>query len=138
MKIKLLNDKAIIPTRATNGSVGYDLYSTIGFTLFPEQSILIPIGIAMEIPRGLAGIISHRSGQHLRKMVSAYGVIDNDYVGEIMVCLINHSYGNQFVVKEGDRIAQIVFHQVTYPDMEVVENLGDTTRGEGGFGSTGV
>lgn len=146
MKIKLLDKNATLPTLGSPFAAGYDLYSTETVFLAPGEVRLIHTGLAIEIPQGFWGGIYARSGlafkQGLRP-ANCVGVIDNDYRGEIMVALRNDSYEGQWV-KTGDRIAQLVFHELCsiIPDedgnlWQVVDELSDTDRGEGGFGSTG-
>ena len=146
MKIKKLSDNAILPTLGSPFAAGYDLYAAKDCAIEPGQTMLVHTGLAMEIPDGFWGGIYARSGlatkQGLRP-ANCVGVIDSDYRGEIMVALHNDSSFER-EVKCGDRIAQLVFHQQCslVPDeigdiWDVVEELSDTTRGEGGFGSTG-
>ena len=147
MKIKKLNDNAILPTLGSPFAAGYDLYSTDTVTINPQETALIHTGLAIEIPEGFWGGIYARSGLASKKDLAPankVGVIDSDYRGEIMVALHNHGKQPQTVIM-GDRIAQLVFHQrcSLAPNengdiWEVVTDLSDTTRGEGGFGSTGT
>lgn len=139
MRIKKLDPNAILPTQGSPYAAGYDLYACKGCVIEPGQTILVHTGLAMEITDGWWGGIYARSGlaakQGLRP-ANCVGVIDSDYRGEIMVALHNDSdYIRE--IKSGDRIAQLVFHQLWTVDWEVVDELSDTTRGEGGFGSTG-
>lgn len=138
MNVKMMSDLAIVPTRADDGSVGYDLYSTEDCLIYPESAKKIGIGIALEIPEGYAGIISHRSGMHSNNRVAVYGVVDFSYRGEIMVTINNLSFGGAVLIKRGDRIAQMVLHKVSTPLINIVDSLSSTVRGEGGHGSTGV
>lgn len=139
MNIKLLNYEATVPTRGTEYSAGYDLYSCIDATLAPGESVMIGTGIAMEIPESCVGLVFARSGlackQGLRP-ANCVGVIDSDYRGEIKVCLHNDANQNRFI-DTGDRIAQLVIVPYMAPELVVVGELGDTERGEGGFGHTG-
>lgn len=138
INIKLLNEDAKIPTRATNGSAAFDLYSTEDILIIPETSEIVSTGIALEIPQGWFGLLSHRSSLAFKlDCVASLGFIDADYRGEVKIKLFNHGYeGVQ--IKKGDRVAQIAFIQ-SYQgsDIHVVSELTDTHRGEGGFGSTG-
>ena len=139
MRIKKLDPNAILPTQGSLYAAGYDLYACKGCVIEPGQTILVHTGLAIEITDGWWGGIYARSGlatkQGLRP-ANCVGVIDSDYRGEVMVALHNDSdYVRE--VKSGDRIAQLVFHQLWTVDWEVVDELSDTTRGEGGFGSTG-
>ena len=139
IRIKKIFPEAIEPKRGTNGSAGYDLFSCDATVILPGKSYMITTGIAMEIPNGYVGLVFARSGlatkQGLRP-ANCVGVIDSDYRGEIKVCLYNDS-SDAREVNFGDRIAQIVILPYIYPNLELVETLSDTERGDGGFGSTG-
>lgn len=147
MKIKRLHPDAIIPTLGSAAAAGYDLYALYPCDLEPGDTWFIHTGLAIEIPAGFWGGIYARSGLATKKGLrpaNGVGVIDSDYRGEIMVALHNDSSSLQHI-DAGDRIAQLVFHlQCTIlPDedgniWQVVEDLSDTDRGEGGFGSTGT
>ena len=142
VKIKKLSEGAIIPKYGTEFSAGADLYALCDgpIAIAPGESRLIHTGIAMAIPEGLVGLIFARSGLATKQGLAPankVGVIDSDYRGEIMVCLHNHSAENR-VVENGDRIAQISFVPYYSASFDVCENLDDTSRGVGGFGSTGV
>lgn len=141
MNIKKLNDKATVPTYGSAYAAGADLYSCEGdITIAPAETRLIHTGIAMEIPEGLVGLIYARSGLASKRGLAPankVGVIDSDYRGEIMVALHNHSDKEQ-VVAAGERIAQIVFAPYMAAQFTVVDELSDTVRGVGGFGSTGT
>lgn len=141
MNIKKLNDKAIAPTYGSAFAAGADLYACEGgeVTIEAGQTKLIHTGIAMEIPEGLVGLIYARSGLACKRHLAPankVGVIDSDYRGEIMVALHNHGAEAQ-TIADGERIAQIVFTPFYTASFEVVEDLSDTVRGIGGFGSTG-
>lgn len=142
MRIKLLNDKAQIPTRATDQSAGYDLYAANEEPIIigPGENGTIPLGFATEIPVNMYGAIYARSGLASRdglRPANCVGIIDSDYRGEWMVVLHNDS-GSYRDVTAGDRIAQVVFGNVMPQSFEPVDNLPNTERGNGGFGSTGV
>lgn len=144
MKInaKTVREGAKLPYCATEGSAGYDLFACLDkdIAIEPEKIKMIPIGIALEIPAGYAGFIFPRSSLGVKygiTLPNCVGVIDSDYRGEFFVPLIN--LGEQeFVVKNGDRIAQLVIMRVENAIFEKTEELSDTDRGEGGFGSTGI
>lgn len=141
MNIKKLNEKAVVPTYGSAYAAGADLYACEGaeVTILPGETKLIHTGIAMEIPEGLVGLIYARSGLASKRGLAPankVGVIDSDYRGEIMVALHNHSASEQ-TVADGERIAQIVFAPFMSADFTVVDELSDTVRGVGGFGSTG-
>lgn len=141
LPIKKVRPEAIIPKRATQGSAGMDLSACIEkpMVLEPGQRALIPTGIAAAIPPGAAGMIYARSSLGVRHGVAlsnGVGVVDSDYRGEIQVGLCNFS-SEPFTIQPGERIAQLVLHPVLMPEVCEVEELDDTLRGEGGFGSTG-
>jgi dUTP pyrophosphatase len=142
MNIKKLNENAKIPTYGSNAAAGADLYACeMGeVAIEPNETKLIHTGIAMEIPEGLVGLIYARSGLASKKGLAPankVGVIDSDYRGEIMVALHNHGIEAQ-TIADGERIAQIVFAPYYAAEFTVVEELNDTARGDGGFGSTGT
>ena len=140
--IKKLSKTAIIPKYETQGASGVDISANINedLTLATNESILVPTGIAVSIPQGFEIQIRPRSGLAAKKGISVLntpGTIDADYRGEIKVILINH--GNEpFIIRNGDRIAQMVVCPVVQAKFEQVDELSDTERGSGGFGSTGV
>ncbi len=142
IKIKKLNDKAIIPTYGTDFSAGADIYALCEKTLtfVPNETILVKTGVAFEIPDGYAGFVFARSSLGMKRGLAPankVGVIDSDYRGELMVPLHNHSNATQ-TIENGERIAQIIF--MPYLKADFFEEEGDltqTNRGIGGFGSTG-
>jgi dUTP pyrophosphatase len=139
MKIKLLDEKATIPTFANPGDAGADLYSVESVTIKARAQRLVRTGIAIEIPSGYFGLVRPRSGlaTKLGIGINTSGVIDSGYRGELSVTLINHS-DKDHNISPGQRIAQIVFIPVVAGfDFQVVDELSDSQRGEGGFGSTG-
>lgn len=137
---KKLNDRAKMPSYGSPYSAGADLYSTEDeVSLAPGESYLFHTGIAMEIPVGYVGLVYARSGLAAKKGLAPankVGVIDADYRGEIMVCLHNHS-GSTQTVAAGERIAQMVIAPFLTCEYEETDELSETVRGEGGFGSTG-
>jgi dUTP pyrophosphatase len=142
MKIKRLHPDAIVPTLGSTAAAGYDLYALYPCDLEPGSTYLIHTGWAMEIPDGFWGGIYARSGLATKKGLrpaNCVGAIDSDYRGEVMVALHNDSSSIQHI-NAGDRIAQLIFAEVWHPadGLEEVEELSDTSRGEGGFGSTGT
>lgn len=142
LKIKKLRDNAKIPLRATEGSAGMDLYACINeaVTVPPHEIRLIPTGIAIELESAnFAAYIFARSGLAIKRGIApanCVGVIDSDYRGEVCVGLINQT-GSEYTIQPDERIAQMVISPIVLPDIEVVEELGDTQRDVGGFGSTG-
>ncbi len=141
LKIVRLNEKAVIPTYGSQFSAGADLYSAEDdIFLAPGETRLVHTGIAMEIPTGYVGLIYARSGIATKRGLAPankVGVIDSDYRGEIMVSLFNHSSTEQ-TVAAGERIAQIVITPYLAVNFVETEDLEQTDRGSGGFGSTGT
>ena len=143
LKIKKLRENARIPFRATPGSAGMDLYACIDepVAVAPQKIVVIPTGIAIELEsEQFVALIYARSGLAIRHGIApanCVGVIDSDYRGEVCVGLVNQT-DIMFTVQPDDRIAQMVIAPVELPEIEVVEELGDTGRGAGGFGSTGA
>jgi dUTP pyrophosphatase len=154
MKLKKLHPEAIIPTLGTQGAAAFDLHALLhdgqSMIIHPGGRSLVKTGIALQIPFGMVGMICSRSGLANKSgvfVLNAPGLIDSDYRGEIGVILFNAS-DSPFTVMRGDRIAQIMFVKVkTFEGgkkspvrdlFEVVDNLDETDRGSGGFGSTGV
>ena len=140
LKIKKLNEKATIPTYGTPLSAGADLYAMIDSDLEikPNESIIIPTGIAISIPKDYVGLIYARSSLATKKGLAPankVGVIDADYRGEIKVVLFNHSRETQ-IISPNERIAQIVITPFVQVQFSVVDELDETKRGAGGFGST--
>lgn len=140
--IKKLDEKAVLPARQTQFSAGYDLSACCGepITVKAGQTVKVHTGIAMEIDgdRNTVGLIYARSGIATKFGIApanCVGVIDWDYRGELIVALHNSS-DTDFVINHGERIAQLVLAPVFTPGVEVVSELSDTARGEGGFGST--
>ncbi len=143
LRIKKLNENAEIPKRATNGSAGYDLCACIeeDVVIKKGQIVKIPTGISAEINTNEAALMIYaRSGLASKNgvtLVNCVGVVDSDYRGEIVVPLIN--LGNDdYIIEKGARIAQLVVTPIILPEIEEVSELGDTDRGSGGFGSTGI
>ncbi|EID15560.1 dUTP diphosphatase [Mycolicibacterium phlei] len=134
-----------MPSRAHDGDAGVDLYSAVDVELAPGQRQLVPTGIAVAIPYGMVGLVHPRSGLAARvglSIVNAPGTIDAGYRGEIKVALINLDPAEPIAIRRGDRIAQLLVQRVELPELVEVTSfdeagLGDTTRGEGGHGSSG-
>ena len=144
LRVKKLTKEAIVPTRSNQTDAGWDLYSTERFSMPFQKPILVSTGIALEIPEGYVGLIWPRSGLAVKRGVDIYaGVIDSGYRGEIKVCLwtnsIDPSWGcpKSFEIMPGDRIAQIIFQKVEPFELIETQQLDDTDRGAGGFGSSG-
>ena len=141
VRIKKLRDNAIIPTYGSEFAAGADLYAAIdeAVTIGSGETKLIPAGIALEIPVGFAGLIYARSGLACKRNLAPankVGVVDSDYRGEVMVALHNHGKEAQ-TVEAGERIAQMVIAPYITANFILADELEDTVRGEGGFGSTG-
>ena len=141
VKVKKLDKRATLPTYGSEYAAGADLYALLDapVTIAPAETVLIHTGLSMEIPCGYAGLIYARSGLASKKGLAPankVGVVDADYRGEIMVALHNHSDKPQTVV-HGERIAQLVIAPFLAVNYEQAEELSDTVRGTGGFGSTG-
>ena len=139
--IKKLSEKAIVPSYASEFAAGADLYACLEKDIIvnPHETVLIPTGIAMEIPQGYAGLIYARSGLATKKGLAPankVGVIDSDYRGEVKVALHNHSENPQTVAM-GERVAQLVITPYLTAQFTEQEELSQTVRGAGGFGSTG-
>lgn len=134
------NDVVLRPSRAHGGDAGLDLRASEACKVLPGLSTLVGTGIKVEIPHGFVGLVFSRSGmaKYGVTLANAVGVIDASYRGEIKVFLTNHSKINEFSVERGARIAQLVIVPCALPDLEFVEKVTESIRGEGGFGSTGV
>mgnify|MGYP003311434124 CR=1 FL=1 len=140
VRIKKLNENAIIPTYGSSSAAGADLYACEGkeITVNAGETLLVHTGIALEIPEGYAGFIYARSGIATKRGLAPankVGVVDSDYRGEVMVALHNHSNIDQ-TIADGERIAQMVIAPYLRADFELSDELDDTSRGAGGFGST--
>lgn len=141
IRVKKLNPNAKLPTYGSVEAAGADLYACLdeAITIHPGDSAWIPTGIALEVPKGCAGLIYARSSMGVKRGLAPankVGVIDSDYRGEIRVVLLNHGKTTQ-IVENGERVAQFLITPVLTPAYEEVEELTDTDRGAGGFGSTG-
>jgi dUTP pyrophosphatase len=129
-----------IPSYAKPGDAGADVYSRIDCEIKPGERSLIPTGIAIALPEGYAAFAHPRSGLAIKYgvgIVNAPGTIDAGYRGELQMILINHDNNESFVIKRGDRIAQLVFQRVERVEFIEVAELPGSNRGSGGFGSTG-
>ena len=134
--VKRFNTEAVLPERKSGDAAGYDLCTTESHTLGPGERKLFPTGIGFTVPEGTYGQIAPRSGLSCKGILVGAGVIDRDYTGEVKVLLFNLGK-DELVINDGDRIAQLVVKKIDKPDIEEVESLEETNRGEGGFGSTG-
>lgn len=141
IRVKKLKERAVLPTYGSAGAAGADLYACLeeDAVIAPGETAFIPTGLAMEIPVGCAGLIYARSGLACKRGLAPankVGVIDSDYRGEFIVALHNHGTQPQ-TVSHGERIAQLVITPVLTPAYCEVEDLSETQRAGGGFGSTG-
>ena len=143
VKIQKAKPNAKLPTWGSVNAAGADLYACtddLVIEIPPHETVMIPLGIKSEFTPGYAAMLYARSGLASKKHLAPankVGVIDADYRGEWMVALHNHSNQTQ-IIENGERIAQVVFHEVERPEFIEVESLSETDRGEGGFGSTGT
>jgi dUTP pyrophosphatase len=140
LRFARLSDNAVLPTRAHEGDAGLDLYADEAAHLGPGERWSVPTGVAVEIPEGHAGLVLPRSGlarEHGIALVNSPGLIDTGYRGEIRVLLLNTDPAEVYRVSAGDRIAQLLV--VPYASVEAVEvdELAESARGDGGFGSSG-
>ena len=135
MKIKL-DPGAYMPERAHNADAGYDLRSPITDRLYAGQAIVIDTGVHVAIPVGYAGFLKSKSGLNVKHDIVGEGVIDSGYTGSIRVKLYNHG-AESYMIEKGDKISQLVILPIYTPDLELVSDLEETERGDGGFGSTG-
>lgn len=137
LKVQKLSKDAVIPTIAEPGSIGYDLCSTVDFTLPSSQMCSVSTGVAIELPEGVYGRVAPRSGLAVRSGIDVLaGVIDPSYRGEVKVVLINHGQRSVFF-PSGSRIAQLVLERAEVFPTQEVDFLSTTERGSNGFGSTG-
>lgn len=141
VKIKKIKHGAVTPTYGSSFSAGADLYACLedDVVIAPGKTAMIPTGLTLEIPENHAGLVCARSGLASKKGLAPankVGVIDSDYRGELIVALFNHG-GETQTVTPGERVAQLVIAPVLACDFIEAEGLGDTSRGSGGFGSTG-
>lgn len=141
LRFRKLHDDAIVPTHAHPGDAGSDLHALDAVTLEPGARARVPTGIAVAIPDGHAGLILPRSGlahKHGITLTNAPGLIDAGYRGELQVLLMNTDRTASYTVNPGDRIAQLVVVAFDSPEWVEVDEFDVTTRGQGGFGSSGA
>lgn len=141
VRVKILRTGAKLPTYGSAEAAGADLYACVKepVNIAPGETVFIPTGIALEVPKSCAGLVYARSGMACKRGLAPankVGVIDSDYRGEINVVLYNHGNVAQ-TVENGERIAQLIITPVLTPAYEIAEELTDTVRSDGGFGSTG-
>lgn len=137
MPIKLLSEFAKIPQKKSAKAAGYDLFSAINTTIFAKSVATVPTDLAIQVPTGCYGRIAMRSGLAVGHLLSiSGGVIDQDYTGNVKIIIINHGK-DDFIINRGDRIAQLIIEKISHPNIEIVDHLKESIRGENGFGSTG-
>ena len=141
IRVKKLSPNAILPTYGSAEAAGADLYACLDapVTVAPGETVWIPTGLALEVPKGCAGLVYARSSLGVKRGLAPankVGVIDSDYRGQIHVVLLNHGKTEQ-TIQHGERIAQFLITPVLTPAYEEADELTDTSRGAGGFGSTG-
>jgi dUTP pyrophosphatase len=140
LRVRRLDERALLPTRAYAQDAGLDLYALEPAQLGPGERAAVRTGIAVEIPDGQAGLVLPRSGlaeRHGIALVNAPGLIDSGYRGELSVLLLNTDPSAPFGVAAGDRIAQLVLVKIETPEVAVVQELASSERAAGGFGSSG-
>ena len=138
LRVKRHKPEATLPQRATEGSAGYDLCSAVDTVVAPGGREMVATELSIQVPLAHYGRIAPRSGLAMKRGINVgAGVIDSDYRGKVGVVLFNHS-DVPFEIKTGDRIAQLILERISTFPVEEVEALGDTERGVGGFGSTGM
>lgn len=135
MKIKL-DEHAMMPTRAHSTDAGLDLYSPSGAYVPARGSACIDTGVHVELPINTVGMIKSKSGLNVKHGITSEGVVDVGYTGSIVVKLLNHT-DKSYTVHKGDKISQLVIMPIVTPELELVSELEQTERGDGGFGSTG-
>ena len=141
IRVKKLSPNAILPTYGSAEAAGADLYACLDapVTVAPGETAWIPTGLALEVPKGCAGLVYARSSLGVKRGLAPankVGVVDSDYRGQIHVVLLNHGKTEQ-TIQHGERIAQFLITPVLTPAYEEADELTDTSRGAGGFGSTG-
>ena len=135
MRIEL-DPKAIMPTRAHDNDAGLDLYACEEQVVPARGAAIFETGVHVELPPGTVGMVKSKSGLNVKHDITSEGVIDEGYTGEIVVKLYNHG-PEDYRVERGDKISQLVILPILRPELEVVEELEETERGDDGFGSTG-
>lgn len=141
LRVQRLDARGVLPTRAYDHDAGLDLHAAEAQIIEPGQRATVGTGIAVEIPLGHAGLVLPRSGlahRHGIALVNAPGLIDAGYRGELRVLLLNTDRDQRFSVSVGDRIAQLVLIRIETPPVVEVDELGESERGPGGFGSSGA
>lgn len=141
LKVTKLVPHATIPSRATPGSAGFDLYSAEGYVVLPQHRVVVSTGIQVTLPEGTYGRVAPRSGLAVKHGLDVgAGVIDPDYTGELKVVLFNHDPKQTFIIRPGYRIAQLVLENYTVGDVVEDDSIvcSSSDQGHQGFGSTGL
>jgi dUTP pyrophosphatase len=138
LQVKKLDPQAILPKRQTKESAGYDICSLSDYSIPPHGKQLIDTGLSITVPIGTYGQIAPRSGMSCKGTHVGSGVIDRDYTGHVKVLLFNLNSDHSIEINTGDRIAQLLLKHISLCEVSEVEELELTSRGDGGFGSTGV
>ena len=141
LEVKLLRPDAQLPSYAHSGDAGLDLRSCEDVVLKPGQRVAVATGLAVAIPDGYAGFVHARSGRALKEglaLPNAPGLIDAGYRGELKVLLVNLDLDTPIEIHKGEKIAQMVIQKIEDASTQIVESFDETSRGEGGFGSTGI
>lgn len=138
VRIQKLDQEARVPEYAHQGDAGMDMFSLTEVTLAPGARTVVPTGVAMQVPEGFVALVWDKSGRAVKDGVTTLaGVIDSGYRGEVGIVLLNTS-DQELVIEKHQKVAQILIQPVHSAQLEVVESLEDSDRGEGGFGSTGL
>ena len=138
IKIKKLHSNAIIPNYAHKGDAGMDIYSCEDTIIYPKQRKAVSTGISIALPENYVSLVWDKSGIALKQGITTLaGVCDSGYRGEYKIVLLNTTTKN-YKIKKGQKIAQILIQKIETPEIKEVENLDETSRGDGGFGSTGL
>lgn len=138
IRVKKLHPDAIVPAFAHPGDAGMDLYSVEDIVIQPGERRSVPTGIAIALPDGYVSLVWDKSGvSHKFGMKTLGGVLDSGYRGEYLIGLVNLGQ-EPFEIKKGQKVAQLLIQKVEHPEIEVVDELDETSRGTGGFGSTGL
>lgn len=138
IKVKKLRPDAILPHYNHEGDAGMDLYAVEDVILWPNEPVAVPTGLSIELPKGYVSLIWDKSGFALKEGIKTMaGVIESNYRGEYKVVLINTT-AQYYYIDKGDKIAQLLIQPVMRAEIEEVQELSETTRGAGGFGSTGM
>ncbi len=137
LKIKRLRSNVKLPHYAHEGDAGFDLFAPETIEILPGERKMMPLGISLEIPHGFVGLMWEKSGLSCKHGLKSFGgVIDAGYRGEVHACFINTT-DTAYTIEEGHKVIQMLIQPVEHAEIEEVENLSETSRGNGGFGSTG-